>query len=238
MTISDLCESIATLLVPAPGPNERSGDPDLLLDDLLEVRRSTAERLRAISEGTDEDPLLVALSEAYARRSQADRELRLLLAFGREFVRPRPYELAALAGAGGFSASGTKTAYKGHHVAAVAAALGRSPVSRRVRSSSRPSGRAEEASHAVLPASASGPRYLRIAADLREQIRSGSLPPGSRLLSVRELMTAYGVAMATVRHGLQVLIDEQLIHAVQGAGTFVGAGAALPASPVLPEGAR
>jgi DNA-binding GntR family transcriptional regulator len=40
-------------------------------------------------------------------------------------------------------------------------------------------------------------------------------------------MAAHGVAMATVRHALQVLIAEQLIHSVQGVGTFVGPLAAL-----------
>ncbi|MFE9250790.1 GntR family transcriptional regulator [Streptomyces sp. NPDC007088] len=69
-------------------------------------------------------------------------------------------------------------------------------------------------------------RYRRIAAELRQQIRAGTLLPGSRLPSVRELMAAHGVAMATVRHALQVLIAEQLIHSAQGVGTFVGSSPA------------
>ncbi|MET7489366.1 winged helix-turn-helix domain-containing protein [Streptomyces sp. NPDC005538] len=227
MMLFDLCESIAVLLVPIPSNDEQCGDPDDVLEALLQERRATAERLWTIWEGADEDPLLVALSEAHWRRRQADHEVRRLLAFGREFVRPRPYELAVLAEAGGLSASGAKTAYKAHHVAEVAAALGRSPVRRPSHGTARLSGhgtQAKERARIVQPAAGGTEslRYRRIAAGLRDQIQSGALPQGSRLPSVRDLMAAHGVAMATVRHALQVLTDEQLIHAVQGVGTFVG----------------
>ncbi len=57
------------------------------------------------------DPLLIALAEARQRRQQADRETRLLLAYAREFVSPRPYRLADLAEAAGMSISGVRTAY-------------------------------------------------------------------------------------------------------------------------------
>lgn len=232
MTTSDLCESIARLLVPSPASGDISGDADAALDSLLETRESIADRLWAFWEGTDEDPLLVAISEACARRSQADRELRLLLAFGREFVRPRPYELEVLAEAGGLSASGAKTAYKREHVTEVAAALGRSPLPRRDTRAQRPSvltaaprsARPAATDRAVHP-------YQHIAAELREQIRSGALAAGSRLPTVRELMASYGVAMATARHGLQELVDEQLIYTVHGLGTFVGPGTASGGDP-------
>lgn len=230
MTISDLCESVAVLLVPTPSSDEQRGDPDDVLDALLDERRAVAERLWMIWEGADEDPLLVALAEADVRRRQADHEVRRLMAFGREFVRPRPYALDVLAKAGGLSASGAKTSYKAHHVAEVAAALGLPPVRRPARPSSRPPERGTRAEgDAVMATTAAGAerlRYQRIAADLREKIRSGSLPPGSRLPSVRELMAAHGVAMTTVRHALQVLIAEQLIHSAQGVGTFVGSSPA------------
>lgn len=133
MTINDLCESVAMLLVPTPTAVEQCGDPDAVLSALLEERRAIAERLWTTWEGTDEDPLLVALAEAHARRRQADHEVRLLMAFGREFVRPRPYTLDVLAEAGCLSASGAKTSYKAHHVAEVAAALGLSPGRRPAR---------------------------------------------------------------------------------------------------------
>ena len=57
------------------------------------------------------DPLLAALAEARQRKQQADHDLRLLLAYAREIVTPRPYRLADLAQAAGISISGVRTAY-------------------------------------------------------------------------------------------------------------------------------
>jgi hypothetical protein len=60
---------------------------------------------------TGDDPLLAALAEARHRKEQADREIRLLLAFAREISTPRPYRLADLAHAAGMSISGVRVAY-------------------------------------------------------------------------------------------------------------------------------
>ena len=57
------------------------------------------------------DPLLVALAQARQRRDQADRDMRLLLAFAREITVPRPYRLADLAEAAGMSISAIRAAY-------------------------------------------------------------------------------------------------------------------------------
>jgi hypothetical protein len=57
------------------------------------------------------DPVLVALRAARARREQADRDIRILLAYARELATPRPYRLADLAAATGKSISGIRTAY-------------------------------------------------------------------------------------------------------------------------------
>ena len=43
---------------------------------------------------TGDDPLLGALASARERKQQADREIRLLLAYAREISMPRPYRLA------------------------------------------------------------------------------------------------------------------------------------------------
>ena len=59
----------------------------------------------------DDDPVLAALRAARARRDQADRDIRILLAYARELATPRPYRLADLADAVGKSISGTRTAY-------------------------------------------------------------------------------------------------------------------------------
>ena len=57
------------------------------------------------------DPVLAALRAARARRDQADRDIRMLLAYARELTTPRPYRLADLAEATGKSISGVRTAY-------------------------------------------------------------------------------------------------------------------------------
>ena len=60
---------------------------------------------------TEGDPLLAALADARTRKEQADQQIRLLLAYAREHVQPRPYRLADLAEAAGMSISGVRTAY-------------------------------------------------------------------------------------------------------------------------------
>jgi hypothetical protein len=57
------------------------------------------------------DPVLAALRAARDRRDQADRDIRILLAYARELATPRPYRLADLADATGRSISGIRTAY-------------------------------------------------------------------------------------------------------------------------------
>ena len=58
-----------------------------------------------------EDALLAALANARQRKDQAARDMRLLLAYARELVTPRPYRLADLADATGMSISGVRVAY-------------------------------------------------------------------------------------------------------------------------------
>ncbi|MEV6240380.1 GntR family transcriptional regulator [Lentzea sp. NPDC051838] len=63
--------------------------------------------------------------------------------------------------------------------------------------------------------------YRDIANDLRQQIDSGSLPPGSRIPGENDLMGQYGVEQPTARRALDVLKNEGLIVAKRGSGTFV-----------------
>src|SRR4029077_18094295 len=64
----------------------------------------------------DTDPVLAALRAAPARRDQADRDIRLLLAYARELATPRPYRLTDLAAATGLSISGVRIAYTPHDI--------------------------------------------------------------------------------------------------------------------------
>lgn len=63
--------------------------------------------------------------------------------------------------------------------------------------------------------------YREIANDLRQQIDSGELPPGSKVPGENDLTSQYGVEQPTARHALDVLKNEGLIVAKRGSGTFV-----------------
>jgi GntR family transcriptional regulator len=63
--------------------------------------------------------------------------------------------------------------------------------------------------------------YRQIADHLRAQIESGELAPGSKLPSERSLMDAYRAARGTVRHAVDELRGEGLVHVEHGRGAFV-----------------
>jgi len=63
--------------------------------------------------------------------------------------------------------------------------------------------------------------YEEIAADLRAQIASGKLAPGTQLGSLRELRERYGVAEGTVQSALRLLRAEGLVETFQGRGSYI-----------------
>jgi GntR family transcriptional regulator len=65
------------------------------------------------------------------------------------------------------------------------------------------------------------PVYQRIAGDLRALITSGELGPDAQVPTEHELAGRYGVARATVRQGLMLLVQEGLIVARRPLGYFV-----------------
>lgn len=65
------------------------------------------------------------------------------------------------------------------------------------------------------------PVYHRIADELRTAVLSGGLPDGARLPGENELMRRHGVARATARRALGVLINEGLAVARRGSGVYV-----------------
>jgi hypothetical protein len=96
-----------------------------------ERRALVAERLRATAAVVGfygHDPLLTALAGIRRQRHDLDAAMRRLLAYGREFTRPRPYKLADLADAAGMSISGVRTAYDAEEIAQVADATGLKPL--------------------------------------------------------------------------------------------------------------
>ena len=65
------------------------------------------------------------------------------------------------------------------------------------------------------------PMYQRIADDLRQQIESGHLPPGTQLRTELELREHYNASRNTVRDAIKSLITRGLIETRPGQGTFV-----------------
>lgn len=78
----------------------------------------------------DYDPLISEINAARRAMREAEARMRMLVAYGREFIKPQPYQLKDLAGATGMSISGTRSAYSVEESAAVARRIGRQPRSR------------------------------------------------------------------------------------------------------------
>ncbi|MET8898010.1 GntR family transcriptional regulator [Streptomyces albogriseolus] len=69
------------------------------------------------------------------------------------------------------------------------------------------------------------PTYLRIRSELEQQIRSGQLPPGSRLPTEAELQEQYSIGRATAQRVLTELAQAGLVERHRRRGTFVTEGA-------------
>lgn len=65
------------------------------------------------------------------------------------------------------------------------------------------------------------PTYHQIAADLREDIRHGRIPPGQILPSETTLHQRYGVSRLTARAAVDLLRAEGLAELRRGRGVFV-----------------
>lgn len=61
----------------------------------------------------------------------------------------------------------------------------------------------------------------RIINDITEQIDAGTLKPGDKLPSTRELAERYGVAPTTVRDAVGRLLDRGVLRGHQGVGVFI-----------------
>ncbi|MDI4663473.1 FadR family transcriptional regulator [Xanthobacter autotrophicus] len=68
---------------------------------------------------------------------------------------------------------------------------------------------------------ASGSLVARISEALRQSIRSGNYPPGTKLPSEAQLTQAHGVSRTVVREAVAALRADGLVEARQGAGVFV-----------------
>jgi hypothetical protein len=132
-------EVLAEILLATSSPDpvedgSPTGDVGIGSETQAAQRRAlVAERLRATAEVVGfygHDPLLTTLAGIRRQRHDLDAATRRLLAYGREFTRPRPYTLADLADAAGMSISGVRTAYDAEEIAQVADATGLKPSGR------------------------------------------------------------------------------------------------------------
>lgn len=65
------------------------------------------------------------------------------------------------------------------------------------------------------------PLYAQLAAALREQIRSGAIPPRHAVPSKARLRQELGISSRTVDEAMRILKDEGLVEAVKGKGLYV-----------------
>jgi DNA-binding transcriptional regulator YhcF (GntR family) len=69
------------------------------------------------------------------------------------------------------------------------------------------------------------PPYARIVSDVRRRIATGSLKPGDRLPSTRELARSWGVAVATAAHALKTLAHQGVVLPTPRVGNVVAVDA-------------
>jgi GntR family transcriptional regulator/MocR family aminotransferase len=84
----------------------------------------------------------------------------------------------------------------------------------------------------------SQPLYRQIEDYLRQAIRSGSLPPETRLPATRQLAEDLGVSRITVKNAYAELESDGLIASRPGSGTYVSPPLLAPASPDRPADIR
>ena len=134
MTTRDIITDLVDLIQPLPDPPDDADEHDgwsALCEQVAEEREAFEQGLRLTWEHEEDyDPLLGEIAAARDAMLAAEARMRLLIAYGREFTRPRPYRLEDLARAAGMSISGVRTAYDNDEVAEVARLTGARPARR------------------------------------------------------------------------------------------------------------
>jgi len=65
--------------------------------------------------------------------------------------------------------------------------------------------------------------YAQVADHIEKRIKTGNLPPGSRLPGEYDLAEEYGVAYTTIRRAMQELRERGLIYTLPAKGSYVKA---------------
>jgi hypothetical protein len=130
MVRRDIIGDVCSIVYPMPEhPGDNATDDELhvfneLARGVAEAREHLRPQLELAWEDGDVDPLLDEIADARADLEAAELRLRRLIAYGREFVDPRPYTLDSLAQAAGMSVSGVRTAYDDAEIVDVARLIG------------------------------------------------------------------------------------------------------------------
>lgn len=128
----DTFADVAAILHPLPDPPDPAdttnpGGYDAARQEAEQDRQHAIGQLNLGWEESSLDPLVSALASARRAKEHAETQIRHLIAYGREFVQPRPYTLGDLAEAAGMSISGVRTGYDHHDVDAITEVTGARP---------------------------------------------------------------------------------------------------------------
>lgn len=72
----------------------------------------------------------------------------------------------------------------------------------------------------VIDYRSSEPSYRQLARLLREAVESGEILPDEKLPSLTRLRQETGLAMGTIQHAIELLVDDGVAYTVPGRGTF------------------
>ncbi|MFG1709068.1 hypothetical protein ACFLIM_38345 [Nonomuraea sp. M3C6] len=132
----EIAEELAKVLIPEPikGEDEDQEDYAGRADSVRRARSAlVGELTMAAGASPTEDPVLARLAELATQRREIQRQIRLIATYAREFVRPEPYRLRALAEAAGLSISSIRTVYDTEDKITVATRIGRKDTKGTVR---------------------------------------------------------------------------------------------------------
>jgi hypothetical protein len=124
----EIAEELAKVLIPEPaqGPDEDQKDYAARAGEVRKARKAlVGELTMAAAASPTDDPVLARLEELATQRREIQRQMRLITAYAREFVRPEPYRLRALSDAAGLSISSIRTIYNMEDKITVATRIGR-----------------------------------------------------------------------------------------------------------------
>ncbi|WP_130797982.1 hypothetical protein [Streptomyces otsuchiensis] len=137
MNKRDKIDDIIDIVLPLPASAPEDADePARAAQEAVKAeissQREVFERYLRVADGAGAEPphgdvLLNEIDRARTEMREAEDRMRMLIAYGREFITPQPYPLKALAAAAGMSISGTRSAYTSDETVSVAERTGRRP---------------------------------------------------------------------------------------------------------------